>query len=57
MTTYFEHNAYRSGRKDVALDVVEFDMPALPPGIEVEERSFENTGEFLLHIARQTGPR
>ena len=47
---YFEHNATKGGRKDISLDVIEF-TPDI--GIEVEEREFENTGQFRAFIAEQ----
>lgn len=56
MTTYFEHMGSKGRSKpDVALEVVEFDLEPESPGIEVEEKYFDSTGEFLAHIARETG--
>lgn len=51
MSSYFEHMA---GPKVVKLDVVEFDEP-LSEGIEVEERHFDNTGQFCAYVAQQLG--
>lgn len=55
MPDYFEHNAKRNNRKEVAIETVEFDMHAHPAGIEVVEVRFESTAECLAYIARETG--
>lgn len=52
--SYFEHYSSKGSRPDVALDVLEFDQPEAPAGIEVQELTFEDTGKFLAHIARET---
>lgn len=54
MPTYFEYCARHGRRTEIALDVIEFDGPQ-SAGIEVSERHFESTGEFLAFIARETG--
>ena len=54
MTDYFQHCARKSRPAEVALEVVEFDEPQ-SAGIEVSERQFDSTGEFLAFIARETG--
>lgn len=51
--SYFEHYGGKGRKPDVALDVIEFDQPE-SPGIEVEERHFDSTGEYLAFIARET---
>lgn len=53
MTDYFEFMARRDRPAEVALDVIEFDMPQTI-GIEVSERRFDSTGEYLAFIARET---
>ena len=45
MTDYFTHNASKNGRKEVALDVVEFEPVPVPNGIEVHKHT-EDTGVF-----------
>ena len=52
--SYFEHMAGKGGQPVIELDIVEFDMPQ-SAGIEVSERHFESTGEFLAYVARETG--
>lgn len=54
MSSYFEHMAGKLGQAAIAFDVVEFDEPQ-SAGIEVSERQFDSTGEFLAFIARETG--
>lgn len=54
MSSYFEHMAGKGGQPEVTLDVVEFDEPQ-SAGIEVTERVFDSTGEFLAYVARETG--
>jgi hypothetical protein len=51
--SYFEYMSSKGGKPDIALDVIEFDMPPTP-GIEVEEKTFENTGKLLAYVARET---
>lgn len=54
MTNYFEYVAGKSGRPVVELDVVEYYEPQCA-GIEVSERQFDSTREFLAYVARETG--
>jgi hypothetical protein len=51
MSTYFEHFARKGNREEVSLDVIEFEPQH--QGIEVSERRFESTGEYLAFIARE----
>lgn len=53
MSSYFEHMAGKGGQPEVSLDVIEFEPQ--PAGIEVSERQFDSTGEFLAYVARETG--
>lgn len=45
MTNYFEHVSNKGNRREVTLDVVEFEPVEVPTTIEVHEHT-EGTGEF-----------
>lgn len=55
MSNYHEYFAKKSRPKEVALDVVEYELQPAAAGIEVEEKRFKSTGELLAHVARETG--
>lgn len=52
MTSYFEFFARKGNPEEVSLDVIEFEPQH--QGIEVSERRFDSTGEYLAFIARET---
>lgn len=55
MTSYFEHFGGKGRKPDVALDVIEFEPVETPSAIEVEEKTFDDTGQFRAYVARETG--
>lgn len=52
---YFEHNDSKGRKPVVTLDVIEFEPIEPPSSIEVEEKTFDTTGQFRAYIARETG--
>lgn len=54
MTDYFQHHSNKGSRKEVALDVVEFEPVPVPNGIEVHEHT-EDTGVFRRLFAELIG--
>lgn len=54
MSSYYEHQARKGKRDEVALDVIEPDFP-VTPGVEVRELKFDDTATFMAYVARETG--